>query len=350
MEVSSELLFFFSALGAFNGFLLGIYYSFFRKPKHISNFFLGGFLICLSIRIGKSVIFYFNDDLAFPFLQFGLTACCFIGPFLYFYFKSIYANTGNIRRTWKWHMAVIIPVVLFINFKYPFETNIDLWRPTIINGIYSIWIIYTLLALPSLWKLIKPAISGKSKLGAQGWWDVSIYIGNVMIWAAFFFVGFTSYILGALLFSFMFYLMIMLLIFRKREDFSATRQTEKYLNKKIDNQKAREIINRVESHLKKESRFTNPNVKLAEVAKALNILPHTLSQVLNDNLGKNFPQFLNEFRIEKAKKMLLENENLTQESIGYDCGFNSKSTFYSTFKKITGITPSAFRKAEKPQQ
>lgn len=350
MDVSSELLFFFSALGAFNGLLLGLYYSFLKKPKHISNFFLGGFLICLSIRIGKSVIFYFNTDLAFSYLQFGLTACLFIGPFLYFYLRSIYGNINNLIKHWRWCYAILIPLALFVNFAFPFEHNIDLWRPSIIDGIYAIWFVFSMMTLPFIFKIIKTSRQHNSRISSQGFWDISIFIGNMLIWAAFTFCGFTSYILGALLFSFMFYLLVLLLMFNKKDDFSGKSETEKYKNKKIDKTKADQILLSLNKYLIEEKRITNPSIKLALVAKELNIPSHTLSQVLNDNLGKSFPQYLNEHRIDVAKKMLIDNQTLTLESIGYDCGFNSKSTFYLTFKKLTGMTPASFQKAQRPEK
>ena len=64
MMISRELLFFFSALGAFNGVVIGLYFLLVAKPKTASNYFLGILLLALSIRIGKSVFLYFNDDLA----------------------------------------------------------------------------------------------------------------------------------------------------------------------------------------------------------------------------------------------------------------------------------------------
>ena len=63
MNVSDEMLFFFSALGSFNGLVLGFYFLFFAKPYHISSRFLGALLLMISIRTGKSVIFHFNPDL-----------------------------------------------------------------------------------------------------------------------------------------------------------------------------------------------------------------------------------------------------------------------------------------------
>jgi len=97
MQVSSELLFFFSGLGAFNGFLLSFYFIFWVKSKGQSNKFLGIFLLMLSIRVLKSVFYYFIPDIDYSFLQLGLTSCFFIGPFLYFYFASV-ANSQKQKK------------------------------------------------------------------------------------------------------------------------------------------------------------------------------------------------------------------------------------------------------------
>ena len=88
MSIGKELLFFFSALGAFNGLLLGLYFFFFAKKKYLVNYFLGALLLALSIRIGKSVFLYFDGKLPRMYLQIGLSACFFIGPFLYFFTRS----------------------------------------------------------------------------------------------------------------------------------------------------------------------------------------------------------------------------------------------------------------------
>ena len=87
MELNRELLFFFSALGAFNGVVLGLYFLFFIKTKHIANRFFGVFLLMLSIRVGKSVFFYFNRDLSFHYLQLGTNRLFFYRPFSVFLYK-----------------------------------------------------------------------------------------------------------------------------------------------------------------------------------------------------------------------------------------------------------------------
>ncbi len=72
---------------------------------------------------------------------------------------------------------------------------------------------------------------------------------------------------------------------------------------------------------------------------------HQITEVLSTEIKQNFFQFVNSYRIEAVKKQLANKNNpFSIEAIGYECGFNSKSTFYTIFKKHTGKTPSEFRK------
>lgn len=90
--------------------------------------------------------------------------------------------------------------------------------------------------------------------------------------------------------------------------------------------------------------YKNANIKLQDVANGLKVPSHYLSQFLNDNLGKSFSLFINKYRIDEAKRLLTIEDNLTTEAIGYECGFNSKSTFFTAFKKIAGLTPNQYKK------
>ena len=174
-------------------------------------------------------------------------------------------------------------------------------------------------------------------------WINSIFIGNLLVWTVYNFVTYTSYILGALSFSFIFYLLLLLLIFTRRKDPGFLSRQIKYKNKKIEEAEASKIKARLDELMIGDQLFKDPNLKLPQVANLLNVLPHTLSQVINDNLNKNFTGFVNEYRVAFAKERISGNGHLKLESIGYESGFNSKSTFYSAFKKITGKTPAQFK-------
>ncbi len=343
MEFSRELLFFFSALGAFNGLVLSLYFLIFVKPKHISNKFLGAFLLMLSIRVGKSVFFYFNRDLSFHYLQFGLTACFFIGPFLYFYVVSVVKPESTIKKTWKYHIAILAPIALIVGWIYPFKTNVELWRPYIIKTIYIQWFGYILATGFVLRPRLKRLFKKNERVKKLDVWLLSLSIGNLILLGAYYFTSFIDYISGALAFSFLLYLLVLFLFFGKNRNAVLFSRFEKYTDKKIDDSQATQLLEKLEQTMQAEELFKNANLKSSDVAKKIQLTTHQFSQLLNDNLGKNFSLFINEYRIAAAKKMLRQNGLLTLEAIGYECGFNSKSTFFTTFKKLTGTTPAQFK-------
>ncbi len=343
MEYNRELLFFFSALGAFNGLVLSLYFLLFAKPEHISNKFLGAFLLMISIRVGKSVFFHFNPDLSFHYLQFGLSACFFIGPFLYFYIKSVVEPKSSIKNTWRYHISILVPTVVIFGYIYPFKDNINLWRPYLIKAIYIQWFLYILASMFIMKPIITKVFKKKEKLGKLDLWLLSIIAGNILILASYYFTSFVNYISGALAFSFLLYLLVLFLFFGKNRTTILLNTSNKYADKKIDAGRADQLVQKLEKVMTQEELYKNANLKSSDVAKRIQVTTHQFSQLLNDNLGKNFSVFINEYRIEAAKNMLGHDNNLTLEAIGYECGFNSKSTFFTTFKKLVGATPSQFK-------
>lgn len=340
MEYSRELLFFFSALGVFNGLLLAIYFLAFAKPNHPSNSFLGVLLLSLSIRIGKSVFYYFDHDLSRHFLQLGLTACFFIGPFLYFYVRSMLQNGEKPFWRWRIHLAVLLPIALVVGLLYPYDSYVELWRNHFIFIIYMVWLAYTIATGFALKDSLKKLVQKGMQLSSSEIWMQSLFFGNSLIWAAYFFAGITSYLLGAILFSFMLYLLVLLLFLkRKREPVLPVARRQA----KVPTEEDKLLLEKLNALMETKSLYRNPNLKLADVAKALGTSPHNLSSLLNEQLGHGFPHFLNRHRIEQAKALILTNQTDTLEAIGYDSGFNSKSTFFSAFKKITGTTPARFK-------
>lgn len=98
--------------------------------------------------------------------------------------------------------------------------------------------------------------------------------------------------------------------------------------------------------LKKSEIYKNSNLTVLELAELVNLHPKKVSQTINQFSNKNFNHFINEFRVNEAKKLLANPsyDNLTIEAIFKDAGFNSKSVFNTIFKQETGETPSSFKK------
>lgn len=94
--------------------------------------------------------------------------------------------------------------------------------------------------------------------------------------------------------------------------------------------------------------FLDNSLTLTALAIQLDIPHHHLSQVINGSLGMNFFEFVNNYRIEFAKKLLNDSEHNQQTviDIAMASGFNNKTSFYKAFKGATGITPSQYRKQQ----
>lgn len=87
----------------------------------------------------------------------------------------------------------------------------------------------------------------------------------------------------------------------------------------------------------------NPNLSLWDLARHVGASPNYISQTLNEVIGENFFDFVNGYRIADAMHRLTSSDE-TVLMITYDVGFNARSSFYTAFKKVTGQTPSAYRK------
>ena len=90
--------------------------------------------------------------------------------------------------------------------------------------------------------------------------------------------------------------------------------------------------------------YKNPDFTLFDLAKELSLGSKQLSNYINNNLNTNFVTLINNFRIEEAKNLLLDKQNLTLDAIAELSGFRNRITFYRVFKKIENIPPSAYKK------
>jgi AraC-like DNA-binding protein len=103
-------------------------------------------------------------------------------------------------------------------------------------------------------------------------------------------------------------------------------------------------ISKLAYYMETQKPYTNPKLTLVELAQSLKMPPYLLSKVINNGFGKNFFDFINSYRIEEFKKRVEDPQfkNYTLLSIAFDVGFNSKTAFNRSFKKITSQTPSTY--------
>ena len=121
--------------------------------------------------------------------------------------------------------------------------------------------------------------------------------------------------------------------------------TKKYEKSTLTGERAERYLNKLLQCMKEKKPFTDGHLSLQKLAGDLSIPPHHLSQIINERLGQTFSDFINSYRVEEAKRRLLDPafKHLSLLGIAVDVGFNSKSSFNSVFKKHTSMTPSEFR-------
>ncbi|PHI18663.1 hypothetical protein CEQ90_16925 [Lewinellaceae bacterium SD302] len=344
--MSQQLLFFFSALGAFNGLLFALYFLFSARTNTLSWRLFGGFLLMLSIRVGKSVFFYFYRDLAREYLQLGLTACLFIGPFLFFFVRSLEADLprGQLRRQIGLHFTILLLVALVGGMLYSYRAEPQLWQWPIIPGIYFIWAAYSLAAAYTGRRFFSRVVRNYRNSSAHDRLVVFSIVGALILVTLYHTASFTNYITGALAFTLLLYC-----------TWAAYLVSTKGVGGEIEEvppaskpdllapSTATLLVQRLEDHMKEDRPYLNPNLKLAELAAALRCTPHQLSTLFNAHLQTGFHEYIAARRISVAEQLLREEDHLTMEAISQSSGFNSRSTFYAAFRRIHGTTPAKWR-------
>jgi len=127
-------------------------------------------------------------------------------------------------------------------------------------------------------------------------------------------------------------------------DVTPSPNDQKYQNSALTPDMADRLERKLRRAMRGDSLHQDPNLSLWSLSKHIGASPNYVSQTLNENIGESFFDFVNGYRIDTAKS-LLQDTDQTVLQIAYDVGFNSRSSFYTAFSKVTGETPTAYRKS-----
>tara|TARA_R110002049_G_scaffold162196_1_gene327848 strand:+ start:1153 stop:2283 length:1131 start_codon:yes stop_codon:yes gene_type:complete len=345
-----------------------------RKKNH--HVILGIWLFILAIHFISDLLFKYGVNslfstfhlIIFPFLQ---------GPFIYLY--TVFTINGD-KRFSKKNLFHLIP---FLTFAFIFIILKDkpIFEPNLMGGkldeipfieyvygfsIYIINIVYAILTHNLLNRNrseIKNIYSSESNKIKLTWVRTIVYISIFFI-LSFYALATVDYVWLNTGFDFDFFLNIGLTgvvfiisfygfrqptVFRSASlEVNNIEPEEKtsYKRSGLKPEQAQEYIENINDFMVKEKPYLETEFSIYALSESLNISQYYITQSLNETLGKNFYTYVNEFRVKEAKQRLLDpkNDHLTVLGIGFESGFNSKSTFYSIFKKYTGKSPSEYKK------
>ena len=330
------------------------------KNRRLSQKVFAVFLISQSFRLLESfrlsLIPFSSGHWKYLFLL-GRTINYLSGPSLYFYARSITDSGFHFNRRHGVHLLPMMLYFLYMACRFHFHrmTQSGALTPlesgVLIVIFYSILTAYIVSALRILriyYSEIKQYCSSIEKINLNWLRFVLVGVVFVVILEVLFF--FTS-LLGIhlrLLLSLVYAIIFVLVtvgIYRILNQPVLFVQPEKYKHSTLSESDKKTILNQILVFIQKEKTYLIPTLTLNDLAETICLPPRAVSQVINEFLGKNFYDFINAYRIEEAKRLLIDPASgaKTVLEILYQVGYNSKSSFNLAFKHHTGMTPLEFK-------
>ncbi len=120
----------------------------------------------------------------------------------------------------------------------------------------------------------------------------------------------------------------------------------RYAKSRLSEEEMERNCEKIQSYLRYSDDYKNPNLCIWDISRATGITPAAISQSLNRFLKQNFFDVVNSRRLEEVKRILISDNtsSFKNESVASDCGFRSRSTFYTAFNKLEGTSPAKWLK------
>ncbi len=322
-----------SFIGLVQALFLMLYLFSLKKGNSIAHKFLALIILGLTIRIGKSVL---NEYVQLEAWQrnLGISGILLVGPMLLLYGKALLKKRKQAVNRDYFHL---IPFLLFAICCSIIPNRFDLISKIIYLLVFVHLAFYTGLSAYLLGK-------EKDQTTRQiTTWYRNLIVGVGLI-CAFYISNFLGlipfYIGGAIFFSLLVYAFSFLLL--KRHSFTL----EKYQDSKLDASSSKSLMQKIKLLFENEEVYLDPKLTLEKVSNLVGTSSRNISRAINEHDGTNFSDFVNSFRIEKAKTLLISKEYAHEKiaAIAYDSGFGNVTSFNLAFKAMTKHTPSSFRK------
>lgn len=360
----SELI---SYFGGFLGVVLATVILLTNRGKKEIKISLALFVLNVSVMIFLGALNFSGKLEYFPhLLRVDSPLGYLIGPFLFFYLYSSVKPDFRFRPV---HLIHLIPFMLNVVEFLPFyfsnaEMKLEYYSQLKNNGTVLMLHHYilksasvTIYFIAQLYFFIRIGFKRTDKKKERVYlnsWFVIFFTAQFILLFGVIADQLTGlkflddpYRFAMMMLSIFIYIIIIALLFYPRllygyqyEDVSKT----KYGYSTLTEADKRILLENWNNYNEKEKLYLTPNLTITYAAKQVGVNSQHLSQVINEKTGLSFTDFINKQRVEESKNMLLSKEysKLTIDAIAEKAGFNSKSPFYSSFKKFTGITPRQF--------
>jgi len=374
-------------IGSAQAFFLAIFvYS--KKNKSTADYVLGFWLLFICVHLLQQYLLITGFQYTYPFyitiyITIGFNFPLLQGPFMFLYVVTMTNRNNRFKSVYLFHslpflifsLYFILDLYFHIEIKNMFNSDENIFTAISLVRSYTIlisgplYVILSLFMLRKYRKNIAENFSYTEQISLN--WLRYVVLGFGFVWLLVIFLSlfFAFPVIANSVLGKMIYISLTIMVFFvgyngikqqviyksnpltkiKVYDAYSTELTinkEQYKHSVLTPKKAKEYLEKLLDYFKNEKPYLNGKLSLNDVAEHLYISTNHLSQIINEQLGKNFYDFVNEYRVQEVKSLLCDSnyKKLTLLAIAFESGFNSKTSFNVVFKKITGLTPSQYRK------
>ena len=345
----------------FHGALLSALLVVFGRNVHRSNLWLGALIAVATLLLLEAWLRWSGTVVAWPHLIGVFQPLWFaIGPLAYVYACAFVGRP--LRRV---HIALFLPMVGVIFWMLPFlvlpaetklRSRLDL---SAMLHLYTVFWITTAACAYLARRLLRSGLAERSPHGRTPWrigW-LQFLMGVLIAYAAIDLAATIALLLSGsyppivgvlsllILVGIVYAVGILVLL----PDGLLARSPwpgQQYSRARLPQSTADELVTRLEQQMRDARPWLDDDLDLARLAGQLGISPHQMSQLLSQHLNTSFAAYVNRFRINEAKRLLIDmSSRKSILDVGLESGFGSSASFYRAFKQQVGMTPKEFLKA-----
>lgn len=352
-------------IAAVQGFFVAFVLWRWRRGLRQANRLLAALVFLFSVMMVEYVIYWTNHIIHWPhWSNVSVQFPYLYGPILWLYLRTIYEGKP-LRKRDAWFFAPFF--VSLLAFAPWYLADYDTKRAVLRQQIQfpwnavlmraQFWVRALWMSGFAVWNLVyvlrQPRVGETARWGR---WLAWFYIVFVLAYFSYFvliqFPFFNTtwdYHISAVMTA-----MIYLIAYSgyvQPSVFEGYRWNEpsaspKYRNSGLTPEASRSLLQNLELLMREEKIYHDSEISLDKLASRLEASKHHVSQVINEQLGSSFFDYVNQLRVEEAKKILAETSRSDFHviEIAYLVGFNNKVSFNAAFKKATGITPTEYRR------
>ena len=365
---------FFALFGATQGFLLAAVLLLQTSGARLANRMLAAFLLAESLRLFLLAFTYGALYLPRPEPYALLNVTMALGPLLYLYVRALTEPEFRLQAPMAWHF---LPALVFMLGSLDWLHGLSQldWRSdrsVTLSASYFFWssflpivgfislMVYALLSyqlIAPFRALIAEHFSSIESIKLS-WLRVLIFfclataLTSIVIEVLRLLSGSNlgPRILVSLVMSVLMIYSIGFMGMRQPQIFDEGKargsERAKYQKSGLSSEESSILWAKLETLMDQEAPYLQNGLKLTELAEILDVVPNHLSQIINTHAGQSFFDYINQYRVDRAKA-LLQDPACSEQAITHlalEAGFNSQNTFYNQFRKKTGTTPSKFRR------